>query len=157
MKKIVWVFVLFTLCATVNSCSQSSAKGDYLPPVKIEIPQELKENKEIVSFIKDAEKSINQFTVTVEDMVEKLKPYADKDFESLGMAAKLKVIGMFGNVAMSFAEFTVKHAEIIEKGELFREELNESHAEALALVLQTFAERLDLLEMKYNELDKKQM
>ncbi len=49
-----------------------------LPPVTIEIPDELKSNPELVGFIKDSEKVINEFLDTVEDLVEKLKPYADK-------------------------------------------------------------------------------
>ncbi len=94
--------------------------------------------------------------VTVEDMVDKLKLYSDKDFESLGIASKAKVYAIFGKAAINFMEFTVKHADIMEQGQLFEQEMDETHGQAHGMVLLTFEVRLKLLNAKFNELERLQ-
>lgn len=148
-----WILILL-LTSVLVSCGRSGKKSGALPPVKIEIPSELAGQPEVVSFIRESEVIINQFTVTVEDLVEKLKPYADQDFESLGLATRMRLMAIVGQAAMSFAEFSVKQAEIMEQGRFFEEQMDENHAQAIGLVLEAFAERLDLLEEKYQEIDK---
>lgn len=155
MKKHLRIVAAIFLAASLAACSQSAKKSGSLPPVKIEIPSELKDKPEVVEFIKESEKSINEFTVTVEEMVDKMKPYADKDFDELGMATKMRLMAIMGNAAMSFAEFTVKQAEIMEQGRYFEGRLDENQGQAIGIVLHTFAERLELLEEKFKELDRK--
>lgn len=154
IRKIQFAAIII-MTAILASCGQSGKKTGSLPPVEIEIPSELKDNPEVVAFIKESEKTINEFTVTVEEMVEKMKPYADENFDDLGMATQMRLMAIMGTAAMSFAEFTVKQAEIMEQGQYFEGQLNEDHGQAVGMVLHTFAERLELLEEKFKELDKK--
>lgn len=64
------IAAVIMMAALLAACGQSGKNGS-LPPVEIEIPSELKDNPEVVEFIKESEKTINEFTVTVEEMVEK--------------------------------------------------------------------------------------
>lgn len=153
MKKI-WNFaVLVLLAAGIVSCGQAPKKSATLPPVSIEVPSELADNPEVVTFISESETVINEFSVTVEEMIEKMKPYAGKDFESLNMAAKVRLMAIMGSAAVSFSEFVVRQAEIMEQGKFFEQQLGEDQAQAMGIVLHTFAERLDLLEEKFKELE----
>ncbi len=155
MKKYLHFIPAILVMVLLASCGQSAKKSGSLPPVNIEIPAELKDKPELVAFIKESEMVINAFTVSAEDMVDNMKPYAGKDFDELGMAGKMRVMAIMGNAAMSFAEFTVKQAEIMDQGQFFEEQLNEEQAQAICMVLHTFAERLELLEEKFSELDRK--
>lgn len=155
MKRNLQLFAIFLMILGFVSCGQSGKQQGALPPVSIEIPAELRNNPEAIEFIKESEKTINEFTLIAEDMFDKMRPYADKDFDQLGMAAKMRLMAIMGNAAMSFAEFTVKQAEIMEQGRFFEEKLDEDQAQAIGVVLHTFAERLKLLEEKFSELDRK--
>ena len=152
--KSIWKYaILILFAAWVVSCGQNPKRSATLPPVAIEVPAELADQPEVVSFIVDSEKVINEFSVTVEDMIERMKPYAGKDYDDLSMASRMRLMAIVGSAAVNFAEFAVRQAEIMEQGRYFEQELGEDQAQALEIVLHTFAERLDLLEEKFKELE----
>lgn len=152
--KSIWKYaILILFAAGVVSCGQSPKRSATLPPVAIEVPAELADQPEVVSFIVESEKVINEFSVTVEDMIERMKPYAGKDYDDLSMASRMRLMAIVGSSAVNFAEFAVRQAEIMEQGRYFEQELGDDQAQALGIVLHTFAERLDLLEEKFKELE----
>lgn len=66
--KIILIALLFG-AALLNGCSpKTQNKADYLPPLQIEIPAELKGNPEVVTFIKKSETAINIYSKTAEDL-----------------------------------------------------------------------------------------
>lgn len=152
----VWKFailILFTI--GVVSCGQSSKRSATLPPVAIEVPAELADKPEVVSFIQESERIINEFSVTVEGMIERMQPYAGKDYDDLSMASRMRLMAIVGSAAVNFSEFAVRQAEIMAQGRFFEKELDDDQGQALGIVLHTFAERLDLLEEKFKELEKR--
>ncbi len=145
--------VLIFLSFATFSCSDSGRQVNTLPPLKIDIPVELKGNPEVVAFIKDSEEAINLYTQSGEELAAKIRPYVGKKEEEIGMLDKMKMLAAFGEFTAHFSQAALKYGEMAEKTKVFEEGLTEEQMAALATVLESFKNRMAQLEAKYKDIN----
>lgn len=141
------LFVIFLTQSCTNKPSSNS-----LPPLKINIPEELKRNDEIVKFIKASEEAINLYSDTAEELAEDCKSFAGKKEEELNMLDKVKMVAALGKFTSNFAQFASKYNEMEDQTKILEEGLNEEQAVALTTVMEAFKHRMEQLEEKYKNI-----
>lgn len=156
MKRIFRNTALLIVLVIACSCSGTKSSADHLPPLKIEVPAELKDNAEVVRFIKESEEAINLYTQSAEDLAEDCKSFAGKKEEDLSVLDKVKMLNAVGQFTANFAQFGAKYGEMTEQTKLFEEGMNEEQAAALATVLDAFKNRMQQIEEKYKDLNQVQ-
>lgn len=156
MKRIFRNTALLIVLVIAISCSGTKSNADLLPPLNIEVPADLKGNPEAVSFIKDSEQAINQYTQSAEELAAKLKPYINKKQEELGTIDKVKMLGALGQFTANFTMVGLKYGEMLEKSKALEESMSEEQAAALATVLDAFKNRMQQIEEKYKDFNQVQ-
>jgi len=149
MKNLFKLVILLSLAALSPSCGNSPSSSAKLPPLKIEVPSELKGNKEIVQFIKNSEDAINIYSNSAKELAEDCKDFIGKDENDLSVLDKVKMVAAFGQFTANFAQFATKYSEITEQTQLLEEGLTEEQTAALATVMEAFKQRMEQLEEKY--------
>jgi hypothetical protein len=145
-------FLFFAVAIFLSSsCGNSPSSLGKLPPFKIEVPAELKGNKEVVQFIKDSEEAINLYSNTAEKLAEDCKDLVGKNEEDLSMLDKVKMVAALRQFTANFAQFAAKYGEMMEQTKIFEKGLNEEQTAALATVLDAFKNRMEQLEEKYKD------
>jgi len=130
-------------------CSNSSKKGDYLPELKIAVPEILKDNTEAVLFIQNSQKTLNQWSVTFEDLAIACKPYADKTEEELSAVEKLRLGKIMLEFMSGMGKFAVEIAEIEQTLTTIEDGMTESESEALKKIMASFEKRINEIGKKY--------
>lgn len=151
MKQILSFLLLVVLCMSI-SCSSNQKSESKIPPLLVEIPDELKDKPEIVDFIRSSERSINRFAESIEKSYMENPGIWQKETEDLSMVEKLKVLKVAGEMAVAFGEFSVSYALMNEKMGQFEEQLNDDQLLALATVGNAFEERIKLLEKRLEKI-----
>lgn len=142
------LFIAYLLVAIIfGACSKQKDTGfANVEPLKVEIPDEIKNNKELVDFIKSSEKSINDFAVSIENLYKEDPKLMQKDAEEMSMFEKLKLMKVAGEMAVLFGEFSMNYAEMNEELGNYELTMTNEQALALATVSETFEKRMLLLE-----------
>ncbi|MBN2264042.1 MAG: hypothetical protein JW735_14075 [Prolixibacteraceae bacterium] len=153
MRKVTLVIVLLTILFA--ACKNNSNSGFInAEPLKIEIPDEIKGDKELVSFIRESEKSINEFALSIEKLYAEDPKLMQKEEEDMSMFEKLKLLKVAGEMAVLFGEFSTNYAEMNEKMGNYELSMTDDQAVALQTVAEAFEKRMLLLEeriKKYQE------
>ncbi len=102
MKTTILILFVAVTAILFSSCGNSPSSSGKLPPLKIEVPAELKGNPEIVQFIKDSEEAINLYSNTAEDLAEDCKEFVGKNEEDLTMLDKVKMVSVLGQFTRQF-------------------------------------------------------
>ncbi|HPR62409.1 MAG TPA: hypothetical protein PLF35_15740 [Prolixibacteraceae bacterium] len=145
MRKITFLFVL--LITFMVACKNNSNSGFInADPLKIEIPDEIKGDKELVSFIRESEKSINEFALSIEKLYAEDPKLMQKEEEDMSMFEKLKLLKVAGEMAVLFGEFSTNYAEMNEKMGNYELSMTDDQAVALQTVADAFEKRMLLLE-----------
>ena len=133
------------------SCEKKIDRNpEFLPPFSIEIPKELEENQEAVAFIRSSEKTLNEFSDRIEELVYEGKDILNKDPESLTLGEKLTA----GRLAVQFVTNSSQMTNEMQKVNRYIEKArskgwDESQIAALKTVEQAMEDRLDQIEKKY--------
>ncbi len=152
MKTLLRIVFIASLVFSV-ACNNQKKSDEYsIPPLTVEIPDELKDQPEIVEFIRDSEKSINHFAESVERVYIENPQLIGKDADEMSMVEKLKVLKVAGEMAVAFGEFSLSYANMNEKMNQFETEMTEDQALALATVGDAFEKRMELLEQRLEKL-----
>lgn len=153
MRKVTLIIVLLTILFA--ACKNNSNSGFInAEPLKIEIPDEIKGDKELVSFIRESEKSINEFAISIEKLYAEDPKLMQKEEEDMSMFEKLKLLKVAGEMAVLFGEFSTNYAEMNEKMGNYELSMTDDQAVALQTVAEAFEKRMLLLEeriKKYQE------
>ena len=159
MKKILLVSIIATFlfsCSSNNEeASSNSNDSDKLPALKIEVPSELKGNKDAEEIITTGEEMINKFSNTLEDIIKDNKNIIGKKSDDLSFMEQIQVGKIAVQIAASMAEFAPKFInfqskiENFKKGDIFDEE-----AKAIDKVGEAFEQRMNEIEEKYKDLAK---
>ncbi len=154
--------IVLLLGVFVTSCGSDSKRrsSNLLPPLKIEIPAEVKDDPELVDLIQKSEKAINEFSDNVEILIEDLVDIAEDvdTAEELSTFQKLKV-------GKAFLEFGSHSTNVISALETFDdyksakeqagEPLNDDQLRALAAVSDAFEKRMEEINKKFESVSKK--
>lgn len=152
MKNYLLTIIILVIVSLTPSCTNKSSSNT-LPPLRIEIPEELKRNDEIVKFIKASEEAINLYSDTAEELAEDCKSFAGKKEEELNMLDKVKMVAALGKFTSNFAQFASKYNEMEDQTKTLEEGLNEEQAVALTTVMEAFKHRMEQLEEKYKDIN----
>jgi len=155
MKAIVRSLVfLFTLNLVLISCgSKNERNPDFLPPVKIEIPGEIKDDPELVDLIKSSEKSINEFSDNIERLAVDGKDILSKNEDDYTLTDGLKA----GKLMLQFVSNSTQMASTMSDFSKYVEKkqeqgmLTEQQYKALEEVGKTLEKRVDQINEKYKD------
>ena len=155
MKKLnTLLFALLITTALISSCTSGSRRNaDFLPPVKIEIPDEIKGDIELVDIVKLSEKAINEFSDNIEQIAVDGKEILNKSDEDLTLFDQMKMAKM----AVEFISNSTQMADALDKFDTYVKSkesqgiINNAQLKALEQVALKFSSRMDEIDAKYQE------
>jgi polyhydroxyalkanoate synthesis regulator protein len=151
--------LLFTINLILVSCgSKTDRDSDFLPLVKIQIPEEIKGDQELVDLIKSSEKSINEFSDNIERLAVDGKDILSKKEEDYTLTDGLKA----GKLMLQFVSNSTQMTSAMQNFTTYVEKkqeqgiINEQQYKALEQVGKSLENRIDQINKKYkNYFEKK--
>jgi len=144
--------MLLTMNMVLVSCgSKNERNPDFLPPVKIEIPGEIKDDPELVDLIKSSEKSINEFSDNIERLVVDGKDILTKNEDDYSLTDGLKA----GKLMLQFVSNSTQMASTMTdfsnyvKKKQDQGMLTDQQYKAMEEVGKTLEKRVDQINKKY--------
>ncbi len=148
------VFTLLIITVLISSCTSGRKRDtNFLPPVKIEIADEIKNDKELVDIVKSSEKAINEFSDNIERIAVDGKVLLNKEDEDLTLMDQMKIAKM----AVEFISNSTQIASTLEKFDTYVESkqsqgiINDAQMKALEQVALKFSNRMDEIDAKYQD------
>lgn len=156
MKKLINILpALLLLTLVINACSEGGNKqnAEFLPPMKIEITDEIKGDAELVEIIQSSEKAINEFSDNIERLAIDGKEIIEKNDkgEEGSVMEKLKA----GKMMLEFASNSTQMLNTMEKFNNYMESkksqgiINDEQLKALEQVGVAFNKRIEEINNKY--------
>ncbi len=148
------MIILLCLTVTLTACwsdESSEVAIDRLPPLEIQIPAELESKTEVVDFIKRSEKSINDWTRKIEDLIADYQPYAGKSDEELTMREKIKVASIAGRFVANSFKLLADVAEFESEAQRLENNFTKEEEKAFEVVLHSFVKRIEELNERYEK------
>lgn len=142
------------IMASCGSNKSSKKNADHIKPLDIEIPSELKGNDEAVQFIESSEIVINEWSNTLEDLLQETEDFAGKEEADLSMMDKMKLIKISTEFMAKMAEFGVRMSEIESTAHALENGLSEEELAAFEVAYQAFENRMVELGEKYENYGK---
>lgn len=139
------------LICSCGGNKETEQADDKLGKMEIVIPDELKDNPEMVEYIEDMTELVDDYAVVMDEMVDKLKPFAGKTFDELKIGQQLKFTAIVTEVGVKSAPYMTKWAEYEMKWSNLEEGLTEDQLLALETVGKRFEERMEQIAEKYAE------
>jgi len=143
--------VFFSILLTACSGAEKKRNADFLPPIKIEIADEIKEDKALVDMIQSSEKAINEFSDNMEQLAIDGKDFLSKKEGEQSLMDGLKA----GKLMIEFASNSTQMVASMEKFESYvtsqkeQKMINDAQLKALEKVGTAFKERVDQISKKY--------
>ena len=155
MKKLqTLLFALLITTVLISSCTSGRKRNaDFLPPVKIEIPNEIKGDKELVDIVELSEKAINEFSNNIEQIAVDGKDILNKKDEDLTLFDQMKIAKM----AVEFISNSTEMANALDKFDTYVKSkesqgiINDTQLKAMEKVALEFSSRMDEIDAKYQE------
>ena len=156
MKSFVYkLFGSILLAGLVISCqSDKTAKGDYLPDLKIEVPAALKDNADAVTFIDQSSTALNHWSKSLEDLVVECQPYIGKKEAELSPVEKVKLGKLMMEFMSQMGKLAVKSAEMDQQYTQIEYGLTDDEQKALTAVMDAFNKRIDEINARYQDFGK---
>ena len=157
MKKTTLLLFLASIILTACSGDKNKRNSDFLAPIEIAIPDEIKDDAGLVDLVKSSEKSINEFSDNIEKMLiegEDLIQKTKKGEEESSMMDKLKV----GKMMVDFASNSTQIVTTMENFDTYVQEkqkqgeVNDAQLKALKQTGKAFKNRMSELNKKYKYL-----
>ena len=153
MKKILKrTIVLFLACLVLAACSSDKKRNvDFLPPISIQIPEEIKGDTELVKVINSSEKAINELSDNLEQLIVDSKEVLDKKEEERSLMDNLKI----GKHMVEFVSNSSELGKLIDDFDNYKKEqaaqglINDTQLKALEKVGESFSERMKQINKKY--------
>jgi hypothetical protein len=138
--------ILFTACSNSNKRNAS-----FLPPLKIAIPAEIKDDEKLVEVVQSSENAINEFSDNMEQLIVEGKDIFTKKQEDLSLMDQLQA----GKLMVEFVSNSTQMATTIQKFDVYvetqksQELINDAQLKALEKVGIAFEKRIDEINEKY--------
>jgi len=147
------IAVLLFVTVTMFACSGGKSKrnADSLPPIKIEIADEIKTDKELTKLIESSGNAINEFSDNMEQLIIEGKDIFSKPDDEQTLMDGLKA----SKLMVQFVSNSTQLAATIDKFDTYvnskKEQgiINDTQIKALEEVGEAFTNRMDELEEKY--------
>ena len=147
--------VLLVLSAAIFACSGGKSKrnSNALPPLKIEISDEIKNDVELTQLVKSSESAINEFSDNMEQLAIDGKDILTVPEEDQTVMDGLKT----AKLMVQFISNSTQLAATIEKFDNYvnskkeQEIINDTQLKALEQVSEAFETRMNQLNEKYKD------
>ncbi|WP_456423703.1 hypothetical protein [Lutibacter sp.] len=146
------VGMILIACSTKNK-----RNANFLPPLRIEIPNEISGDTELVEVIKSSEKAINELSDNLEQLVVDSKDVLQKKEEDRSLTDNFKM----GKLMVQFVSNSTELAKLIDDFDTYQKErssqglMNDAQLKALEKVGESFGKRMQQINKKYkNYFDK---
>jgi len=157
MKNIVKTLTVLTLTILFTACSTGNKRNtDFLPPLKISIADEIKDDAELVKVIQNSEKAMNEFSDNIEQLAIEGKDVLSKKDEDQTLMDGLKA----GKLMVQFVSNSTQMAKLMEEFDTYMNGrktqglINDTQLKALEQVGTAFKTRINQINEKYkNYLD----
>ncbi len=157
-RKIFNLGLIFALALSIMACGgkkdESKQVDNKLGKLEVEIPKELKNNKEAVAYIETATGIVDDYALILDNYLDVVSKYDGKSEEDLSFKEKVKLTTattkLFANVGIVGEKWDACEAEKT----LVYSNLSDKEQEAMDVVLDHISGRLIQLEEKYENLDK---
>ena len=152
MKIIKTITILLLINVVIFSCSDDKKRdANFLPPLKIEIADEIKSDAELVEVIKSSEKAINEFSDNIEQLAIDGKDFLSKKDEEQNLMDGIKA----GKMMLEFVSNSTQMVASMEKFQTYVEGkkgqgiINDEQLKSLEQVGKSFEKRIDQINEKY--------
>jgi hypothetical protein len=146
---IVLLSTVFTSCGSKGD--SKAAAEDRFGKMEVVIPDELKDNPEVIEYIEGMSEVVDSYALLMDDMIGELGGMAGKDWNDLKIGEQLKLTKTAAKFAMKAAPITVKWSEFEAKRAITDEDLTEDEILALESVMLRFEKRMEQIEEKNAE------
>jgi len=152
-QTILFIFISSLLLTACSGGTSNKRNADFLAPMTIQVPESIEGDAELVDLVHSSEKSINEFSDNMEQLIFDVKDFLRDDFdmEEASLMEKLQV----GKAMVEFASNSTQIMTTMEKFDNYVEEkqklgeLNEKQLEALKQVGKAFESRMKEIDNKY--------
>ena len=154
LKNAISLFVVILLAVSMVSCGgRDSAKKaeNRLGKLEVVIPDELKDNPEIVTYIEGMSEVVDSYALLMDEMIGDLSGFEGQAREDLKIGEQLKLTKAAAKFAMKAAPITAKWAEYEVKKGTVVDELTEEEILAFEALLKRFEQRMVQIEEKNQE------
>ncbi|MEN8124233.1 MAG: hypothetical protein ABFR32_03815 [Bacteroidota bacterium] len=154
MKKLVKIFFLITVLVTSCRGDINERNPNFLAPLSIEIPDNVKNDSELVGIIESSEKAINEFSDNIEQLAIDGKELLNKKEENYSLADGLKS----GKLMLQFVSNSTQMATAFEEFNTYVDSkktqgiINVEQLKALEEIGKSFGNRIDQINIKYKGL-----
>ena len=146
--------LLFLMTAALlQSCSGKIDRTGFMPPVKIQIPEDAKADKATVEFVKSSEILINALSDKIEDIATNGKELLAKKDQDMTLMDNLKMTKLsvqFLSAGKSLTDELTKVQQYIEQKQ--KEGVSEADMKVYEAVEKTLENRINQLNKKYKDL-----
>ncbi len=144
--------ILFLTGLVLVACSSDKKRNaDFLPPISIQIPNEIKGETELVKVINSSEKAINELSDNIEQLIVDSKEVLDKKEEERSLMDNLKV----GKLLVEFVSNSSELGKLIDDFDNYKKEqevqglVNDTQLKALEKIGDSFEKRMQQINKKY--------
>ncbi len=134
------------------ACSSGNKRNsNFLPPLSIEISNEISDDTKLVKVIRSSEKAINELSDNLEQLVIDSKDVLEMQEEDRGLMDNLKM----GKLVVEFVSNSTELAKLIEEFDTYQKEqssqglMSDVQLNALGKVGQSFGDRMEQINEKY--------
>ncbi len=156
MKKLLFMTTLTIVFISpffLQSCSGKVERKNFLPPVKIEISDDVKNHKETVDYIKSCERDINEISDKIEYILSREKDILDKNEKEITVFDRIKLIKL--NIELvSAGSSLADELDNVKKQTSKKQNVGNADLKAYKEIEKTLIKRINLLNEKYNDLNK---
>ncbi|MGQ1908691.1 hypothetical protein ACT3CE_02770 [Marinifilum sp. RC60d5] len=152
MKNLKFLFSGLAL-ALLISCGGGNKVDDKLGKMEVEIPAELKDNKEVVEFIVGMSEVADEYALMIDETMEDVGEYVGVDESELGMIDQLKLVKATAQIAVKSTTIMGKWGEYMDKRSQLGEQLSDEELVALEIVWTRFEKRMEQIQAKYGEIE----
>ncbi|OYT14664.1 MAG: hypothetical protein B7C24_17155 [Bacteroidetes bacterium 4572_77] len=124
-----------------------------MPPVKIQVPQEVENDTAIMSFVNASQKVINEFSDKMENVATKGKDLINKKEEDMSLMEKIRMTKLsvqFMSAGTSLVKELEKIQRYIEKKQI--EGVSKKDMQAYEAVQKALEKRINALNIKYKNI-----
>jgi len=139
---------LFSACGNKDKTDEADNK---LGKMEVVIPDELKDNPELVDYIKGMSEVVDEYALLMDDMIDEMDGIQGKDWDELKLGEQLKVTKTAAKFAMKAAPITAKWAEYEAKRNVVYEDLSDEDLMAMETLMTRFENRMKQIEEKNQE------
>jgi len=157
MKRINYLFVLlgFLVLSTIAvSCGRkekTEVADNQLGKMEVVIPDELKDNPELVEYIEGMTEVFDEYALLLDGMMKELGEFSGKTIDELNMREKIKMTATGAELAVKSAPILVKWGELQAKSSYMDEQLTDEEVIALESVMDRFEARMAQIEEKHQK------